>query len=258
MSRSWRICAKKQCDEEGSEIWDKGRLGRRKEEWDVTECKIEAKDEVKEEAKEEMTMNRLHKMVTFGVSRFWLLHVPCGSWSFMIVPTKGLITSDLSSLVLIWELIVLYLSPWSKSFRIPPGTFLELIVYDLSNSTFPFSDLSAYRLNLVFILIHYCGATAMTGDRCPTKTLQSWCVNVAVMLRVGFLCPLSLLLWCHLQVFLEVFIVSNFLSFYHKPVKASPLLDRVRVLEALAGYMCPKYILFKAVSYTHLTLPTKA
>ena len=113
----------------------------------------------------------------------------------MIVPTKGLITSDLSSLVLIWELIVLYLSPWSKSFRIPPGTFfLELIVYDLSNSTFPFSDLSAYRLNLVFILIHYCGATAMTGDRCPTKTLQSWCVNVAVMLRVGFLCPLSLLL----------------------------------------------------------------
>ena len=115
----------------------------------------------------------------------------------MIVPIKGLITSDLSSLVLIWELIVLYLSPWSKSFRIPPGTFLELIAYDsydLSNSTFPFSDLSAYRLNLVFILIHYCGATAMTGDRCPTKTLQSWCVNVAVMLRVGFLCPLSLLL----------------------------------------------------------------
>ena len=42
-------------------------MGRRKEEWDVTECKIEAKDEVKEEAKEEMTMNRLHKMVTFGV-----------------------------------------------------------------------------------------------------------------------------------------------------------------------------------------------
>ena len=123
MSRSWRIYAKKQWDEEGSEIWDKGRMGRRKEEWDVTECKIEAKDEVKEEAKEEMTMNRLHKMVTFGVSRFWLLHVPCGSWSFMIVPTKGLITSDLSSLVLIWELIVLYLSPWSKSFRIPPGTF---------------------------------------------------------------------------------------------------------------------------------------
>ena len=108
----------------------------------------------------------------------------------MIVPTKGLITSDLSSLVLIWELIVLYLSPWSKSFRIPPGTFfLELIVYDLSNSTFPFSDLSPYRLNLVFILIHYCGATAMTGDRCPTKTLQSWCVNVAVMLRVGFFMP---------------------------------------------------------------------
>ena len=28
----------------------------------------------------------------------------------MIVPIKGLITSDLSSLVLIWELIVLYLS----------------------------------------------------------------------------------------------------------------------------------------------------
>ena len=45
-------------------------MGRRKEEWDVTECKIEVKDEVKEEAKEEMTMNRLHKMVTFGVSRF--------------------------------------------------------------------------------------------------------------------------------------------------------------------------------------------
>ena len=45
-------------------------MGRRKEEWDVTECKREAKDEVKEEAKEEMTMNRLHKMVTFGVSRF--------------------------------------------------------------------------------------------------------------------------------------------------------------------------------------------
>ena len=37
-------------------------MGRRKEEWDVTECKIEAKDEVKEEAKEEMTMNRLHTM----------------------------------------------------------------------------------------------------------------------------------------------------------------------------------------------------
>ena len=64
-----------------------------------------------------------------------------------------------------------------------------------TSTTIPFFwNLSPFRLNLVFILIHYCGATAMTGDRCPTKTLQSWCVNVAVMLRVGFLCPLSLLL----------------------------------------------------------------
>ena len=45
-------------------------MGRRKEGWDVTKGEIEAKDEMKEEAKEEMTMNRLHKMVTFGVSRF--------------------------------------------------------------------------------------------------------------------------------------------------------------------------------------------
>ena len=150
-------------------------------------------------------------MYRMGVDRLWsfslrdlslLICLPWywfGSWSFCISPLGV------------------------SRFGFLQVLFLELIVYDLSNSTFPFSDLSAYRWNLVFILIHYCGATAMTGDRCPTKTLQSWCVNVAVMLRVGFLCPLSLLLWCHLQVFLEVFIVSNFLSFYHKPVKASPL-----------------------------------
>ena len=40
---------------------------------------------------------------------------------------------------------------------------------------------------------------------------------------------------------------------YHKPVKALPLLDRVRVLEALAGYMCPKYILFRESTSTNLS-----
>ena len=58
---------KKEVKYEIKEEWEEGRKNR---EWDLTECKIEAKDEVKEEAKEEMTMNRLHKMVTFGVSRF--------------------------------------------------------------------------------------------------------------------------------------------------------------------------------------------
>ena len=57
-------------------------MGRRKEEWDVTECKIEAKDEVKEEAKEEMTMNRLHKNGDFWSKSF--LTSPCTVWELIV------------------------------------------------------------------------------------------------------------------------------------------------------------------------------